>query len=284
VTLRGNHREAIFTTEPDRRLLNVIVGSAIEKHGARVHAYCWMTNHIHLLIQVADDPLAEIMRRIASGYARAFQLKRETTGHLFENRYHALLVDTDSYLLELIRYVHMNPVRAKIVNDASRYRWSSHHAYIGRPMDPWATTEFALKMFSENRSKAIAAYRKFVDCNPDSVPNPFEQVRLERPEMLGSDDFCARMCKQLGLPPLRQSFDSLVDEGCAKFGLSRHLFEANRRNPEIAAARAWIARRAIEGGIASLLEVARRLHCDPKTIRRGMCRYQDVTEADELRR
>src|SRR4051812_8639065 len=101
VTLRGNHREPIFRVDADRLLLNAIVEASVARHGARIHAYCWMTNHIHMLVQVGDPPLSGLMRDIASGYARAFQLKRATTGHLFENRYHAILVDADAYLLAL---------------------------------------------------------------------------------------------------------------------------------------------------------------------------------------
>ncbi len=90
-----------------------------------------MTNHLHLLMQVQDVPLSNPMRNIASEFARAMQRKLETTGHFFERRYHASLVDTDAYLLELIRYTHLNPVRAGIVAQPALYPWSSHHAYVG---------------------------------------------------------------------------------------------------------------------------------------------------------
>ena len=114
VTLRGNHRQDIFFTADDRILLNAIVAEVIAGYGARLHAYCWMTNHTHMLIQVGDVPLGRIMLRIASRYARQIQARFRTTGHLFERRYHAVLVDVDSYLLELLRYIHLNPIRAQV--------------------------------------------------------------------------------------------------------------------------------------------------------------------------
>ena len=93
VTLRGNHRQDIFFSPTDRSLLSRIVAEVIPHYGARLHAYCWMTNHVHLLVQVGDTPLGRIMLRIASRYARELQAQFHTTGHLFERRYHAVLVD-----------------------------------------------------------------------------------------------------------------------------------------------------------------------------------------------
>ena len=108
VILRGNHREDIFFRPQDRDRFASLVAEVIERFRMRVHAYCWMTNHIHLLMQVSDVPLGAAMMRIASRYARATQKHRPTTGHLFERRYKAILLDEDSYLLELIRYIHLN--------------------------------------------------------------------------------------------------------------------------------------------------------------------------------
>jgi putative transposase len=154
VTLRGNHQNAIFFNDGDRRLLNKIVARAIKTFETRAHAYCWMSNHFHLLLQIGTHPLARPMRQIASEYARAMQISLGTTGHFFERRYHANLVDADSYLLELVRYIHLNPVRAGIAASPSVFRWSSHHAYLGTRADDWVTTDFVLQMFSSEPSRA----------------------------------------------------------------------------------------------------------------------------------
>ena len=273
VTLRGNHREAIFRTESDRLLLNTIVEHALAKHGARIHAYCWMTNHLHALVQIGDDPLSNLMRRIAAGYARAFQRNRETTGHLFEKRYFAVLVDAESYLLQLLRYIHLNPVRAGLVPSVSSYRWTSHHMYCGSGGDDWVTTNFALKMFAADRAKAITAYRKFVSCDAHSLVSPFEQIRGEQSQVLGSDDFMARLQDRLRLPLVpRMSLDALIVECCKRFNITEALLKSKMRHDRIVEARAWIARRARAEGIASLAELGRKLGCEPKTLRLAMAR------------
>lgn len=269
-TLRGNHRENIFTFESDRLLLNSIVRYALEKHGARIHAYCWMTNHLHMLVQVGEDPLAGFMRRIASGYARAYQSKRQTTGHLFEKRYHSVLVDADNYLLTLLRYIHLNPVRAKLVSVADDYRWSSHHAYSGDPVDDWVTTNFGWKLFSRERCGAIRAYRNFVACDAAEIPSPFADIDEDRPDILGDDAFFERVRQQVKLPPSRQTLDSLIADGCQRFGLAFHELASELRNERIVAARGWIAKRAIERRIATVSEVARVVGCTTKTIRRAL--------------
>jgi REP element-mobilizing transposase RayT len=274
-TLRGNHREAIFSVESDRLLLNTIVELALAKHGARIHAYCWMTNHLHLLVQVSDDPLAHLIRRIASGYARAYQANRDTTGHLFENRYHSVLVDTDVYLLELIRYIHLNPVRAGLAPAAPLYRWSSHHVYSGLNVDRWVTTDFGLGMFASDRSRAIACYCRFVNCDASEVPSPFDEVSPHRPHILGSEAFAERVLEQKPIKQTHRTLESLFDEGCQRHGLSREELASKQRNGRIMRARAWVARQAIALRVASVVEIARALNCDPKSIRNALRKFGD---------
>jgi putative transposase len=108
VTLRGNHRQNIFFCDGHRQTLSQLIAEVIDRFGARLHAYCYMTNHIHALIQVGETPLGRIMLRIAGRYARTIQSALHTTGHLFEKRYHPVLVDADEYLLELLRYIHLS--------------------------------------------------------------------------------------------------------------------------------------------------------------------------------
>jgi REP element-mobilizing transposase RayT/DNA-binding CsgD family transcriptional regulator len=274
-TLRGNHREEIFRVDSDRLLLNTIVELALAKHGARVHAYCWMTNHLHMLVQVGTDPLANLMRRVASGYARAFQANRDTTGHLFEKRYHAVLVDTDTYLLELIRYIHLNPVRARLTNQVQLYRWSSHHAYCGVNVDQWVSTEFGLRMFANDRSKALAAYREFINCDASQVPSPLNQIHPDHPHILGSNEFAARVSNGSRQSKSTRTLDSLILESCERHHLRRDDLASGARRAEFAHARAWIARQAIALRIATISEIARALGCDPKTIRNALRNHRD---------
>jgi putative transposase len=160
VTLRGNHRQSIFFAARDREIMSSIVAEVVERFEARLHVYCYMTNHVHALIQVGDAPLGRLMLRIAGRYARTIQKGLRTTGHLFEKRYYPVLVDADEYLLELLRYIHRNPVRARIVESVDDYPWSSHHAYVGARDEPFVHTDFALRLFANvGAGSCIRAFR-----------------------------------------------------------------------------------------------------------------------------
>lgn len=270
-TLRGNHRQDIFHRDCERTLLNKIVARALEKHQARIHAYCWMTNHLHFLVQIGDGPLGGLMRQIASEYARAFQLRLETTGHLFENRYHATLVDTDAYLLEALRYVHQNPVRAKLVSNAVDYRWSSHSTYLSVSTgDSWVTTDTALGLFSDDRARATLLYRAFID----SMPTPEVAAELESLEkgapLLSKKEFLKEPA------PTRKtagSLDETILAACRHFAVTLDEMRSPLRTARLVAAREWVARTATSSGFASLSAVARALSRDQSTLRSAIRRH-----------
>jgi putative transposase len=269
VTLRGNHQQNIFHADADRCLLNAIVGRSTIKYDSRIHAYCWMSNHLHFLVQVGVEPLSSLMRQIASGYARAFQSKFETTGHLFERRYHATLVDEQSYFLQLLRYIHLNPVRAGLVHRPDQYRWSSHRAYAGGGSEDWLTTDFALAIFSTERRAAQAAYCAFLQQSESQ--ESIERFSTGHSAILGDDTFVQRISRGLATEPVaRQSLESLIDEGCEQFGVSHSLLLSASRDPAVVQARAWVANQAKSRGIATLSAVARRLGRDRATLRYAM--------------
>jgi putative transposase len=273
VTLRGNHQQDIFVCEGDRHLLNTIVARAIEKFGARLHAYCWMRNHIHLLLQVGAESLARPMRQIAAEFARAMQAKLATTGHFFERRYHATLVDVDSYFLELIRYIHLNPVRARVVTAPVHFRWSSHHVYLGTQSEPWVTTDFVLSMFGKTRAEALRAYRAFLaiagaECWEPSV------IRVGRDQaVLGSDTFLKQVGATVFVAKNRQTLAELIAEACQRFGIEADALAAPARDKSLSWVRAWIAHQSISRHIACLATVARALARDESTLREAMRRY-----------
>ena len=266
VTLRGNHQQSIFFTESDRALLNKIVARAIEKYAARVHAYCWMGNHIHMLMQVGIEPLAAPMRQIASEFARAMQIKLGTTGHFFERRYHAVLVDADSYLLELIRYIHRNPVRAGLARSASHYPWSSHQAYVGERTEHWVTTDFCLGMFGGDRARAVAAYRVFL---ADDAQDGWEPITASTRSGAAApgDAFVAGIEKQPWVARPRETLDELIAEACARFEIAAVQLDSPVRDAYLTKVRAWIAHQALERRIATRSAVARALGRTESTLR-----------------
>lgn len=270
VTLRGNHRQPIFARRADRQLLEHIVRESIDAEGARVHAYCWMTNHIHLLLQIGDHPLGRVVQRIASRYARSVQARIPTTGHLFECRYHALLVDVDSYLLTVVRYIHNNPLQGGIVRTLSDYRWSSHGVYAGLRTESWVTTDYVLSMLTENRARRAETYLQFMR-RPGTDAHPLAPSVDSR--VLGDDNFVAQL-RSTPLPdPPRPSLDRLIAEASRYFGVSPTDVTSANRARKFAVARAWIAHRATQEGIASICAIARRLQRHEASVRGLMRRH-----------
>jgi putative transposase len=121
-----------------------------------------MKSHLHLLIEVENIPLSRIMQTLLFGYAGYFNRRYGEVGHLFQGRYKAILCEKDVYLLELVRYIHLNPVRAKVVKRPENYAWTGHLSYLGKRAEPLIDEGFVLKQFSDNRPLARRRYRQFV--------------------------------------------------------------------------------------------------------------------------
>ena len=275
VTLRGNHRQDIFFTPEDRRLLTSIVREILIDCDAQLHAYCYMTNHVHALLQVRDTPLSRIMLLVAGRYARAVQARLQTTGHLFEKRYHALLVDADEYLLTLLRYIHLNPVRANLTASPDDYPWSSHHAYLGRRREPWVTTGFALRMFDADRQRAIAAYEAFVSAAPARSPLLDRNERDSR--ILGSDAFARRVLGDNWQPRPESALQNVIDAACTRFGVTEAELRSSSRLNTIARARVWIADQARREEIASVASLARYFNRGESSVREALQRHRSET-------
>lgn len=268
VTLRGNHQQPIFFVPEDRRLLDEIVSDALHRFSARLHAYCYMSNHIHLLIQVDEIPLGRVMMCIASRYARSVQSRLGTTGHLFERRHHPILVDVDDYLLTVLRYIHQNPVEAGIASSVSDYAWTSHHVYVGNVAQPWVTTDFVLSLFHHERERAIEAYRNFIVDIPDRCP--LEDYTGSKPRIPGSDFFSAQVTDNSRNATSEQTLDDLICEACRRFSVSRNDLQSRSRERHLTMARAWIAFRAKTLGVISVSKVAASLNRTEGSLRQSV--------------
>ncbi|UNC93089.1 transposase [Candidatus Contubernalis alkaliaceticus] len=161
VMVRGNNKEKVFLDDVHKSKYLFLLALYKEKLGFMLYAFCIMDNHAHLLIEVKDVMLSQIMQRVQQVYTQWFNRKYSRTGHVFEQRYKALLCDKDSYLLQLIRYIHYNPVRANL-DDGIEYKWSSHIHYIGKEKGNLVDTYNMLSMFSENKKEAIKQYSYFM--------------------------------------------------------------------------------------------------------------------------
>ena len=130
VISRGNQRQRIYKDDEDCRRFQALLGEVVKRHSITLYAYVLMPNHFHLLLEVGRTPLSKAMQSLLYRYTRHFNQHYRKIGHLFQGRYRAILCDRDNYLMELIRYLHLNPVRAGLISDPSRYQWSSHREYL----------------------------------------------------------------------------------------------------------------------------------------------------------
>lgn len=152
----------IFSDNEDRYRVYFFVQEGVERFGHRVLVFCLMTNHVHMAIQVGEVSLSRIMQNLTFRYTRWENWRLNRSGHLFQGRYKSVLIDADSYLLELTAYIHLNPVRAAMVDKLDAYPWSSHRAYLGKELIPWLNTDYVLANFSPIISKARQQFVKFV--------------------------------------------------------------------------------------------------------------------------
>jgi len=162
VMFKGNNGQSIFSSESDRREFCFLIKEGAERYGHRILAFCFMTNHVHLAIQLKDVSLSKICQNLCFRYTRFYHYQHETTGHLFQGRFKSILIDDNLYLKKLVRYIHLNPVRAKMVDNPLDYRWSSHQAYLKNQESTWLDTNRVLQIFGVTYSEAKEAFHRFV--------------------------------------------------------------------------------------------------------------------------
>jgi len=195
IASRGNRKQAIFLADRDRVAFLDIIGEAHQKFFTVIHVYCLMTNHYHLMLETPLGNLSKTMHFINTKYSIHFKKKHSCVGHLFQGRFKAILVEADTYALELSRYIHLNPVRAAIVEDPEEYPWSSYREYLdtaSRPTSSWLEKSLVLGSFGRNSTEAKIKYSEYVkEAAEKEIANPFD--RLKGGLILGSDDFIARI-------------------------------------------------------------------------------------------
>ena len=163
VTSRGNQREKIFWDERDKEKLRTILERTKERYGYLLHGYVFMSNHYHLLIETPRANIKQIMQNINTSYTVFVNRKYGRSGHLFQGRYKAFIINKERYLLVLGRYIHLNPVRAGVVRRPEDFGWSSYRDYLSVRSDGLVDTDETLGLFSKRRGLAIRRYREFVD-------------------------------------------------------------------------------------------------------------------------
>jgi putative transposase len=177
VTSRGNEKRSIFRTDRDRKSFLSLVGEVATRYGWSVTAYVLMSNHFHLVIQTPQANLSRGMQWLNGTYAGRFNRVHKRSGHLFQGRFHAFLIEKEAYFAEVLRYTVLNPVRANMVARPEEYRWSSYRATAGLEVPPqWLDVHSALQMFDPDTVTAHAEYRSFVHAKVESDERLWDDV------------------------------------------------------------------------------------------------------------
>jgi putative transposase len=202
ITSRGNERGVIFQDNRDRQTFLDIISDYHERFGILIHGYVLMDNHYHLIIETPKGNLLKVMHGINSRYTGYFNRKYGRVGHLFQGRYRAIIVDKDRYLVELSRYIHLNPVRAAIVEKPEQYLWSSYRSYIGKGKEEdWVEYAWILSQFGKERGKARTLYREYTEKEIGSKSaSPFSSLIGD--VILGGEDLVKHVRKILKGKPI----------------------------------------------------------------------------------
>ena len=196
VTSRGDRRELIYESDQEFEAFLDILQDVVEGSEWRCHAYCLMENHYHLFIETLQANLSKGMRQLNGVFTQWSNRYHGRSGHLFQGRYKAVMVDSDSYFQELCRYIVLNPVRAGMVDSAGDWPWSSYQATAGLAAPtPWLTTDVILAAFGRRKGRARAAYRKFVDAG---IGGESIWRELNKQVFLGDDHFVEHMQARIG--------------------------------------------------------------------------------------
>jgi REP-associated tyrosine transposase len=212
ITSRGNARERIFLEDADRRIFLDVFGAVVEKYNWLCHAYCLMDNHYHVLIETPDPNLSLGMRQLNGVYTQSFNRRHSRVGHVFQGRYKSILVQKDEHLLELCRYIVLNPVRAGMVNQPKEWGWSSYkETGYACKVSKFLTVDWVLGQFANQKNVARKGYRKFVVAGVE-VMDESPWKKLVGQVIFGGADFISdiqsRICeaKEIGEIPRAQRF------------------------------------------------------------------------------
>ena len=306
IMIRGINKSDIFIDEEDRVKFLERLEKNILNGRCSVYAWVLMNNHVHILFKSGERGISEVMRKVLSWYAQYFNHKYKRSGHLFENRYKSILCEEDRYLLALVRYIHLNPVRAGIVKsikDLDKYRWSGHRAYIGKDDYEWMDKKYVLEQFSNRKKIALKEYYKFIGkttgagCNEElsggglirsaggwsnvlSMRTRKEKMEYDE-RILGGGDFVNSILKDTEEKETRQlkyrlsgrSIKKIIDEVCKKEQVNPIELKNGSRRKKVSSVRRKIACRSLKELGLSFAEIARNLGVNTSAISNIISKY-----------
>jgi REP element-mobilizing transposase RayT len=285
VIVRGNQRRRIFRDDQDRRVYLERLEYYRRHHGFVVYAYVLMSNHVHLLLETKRVPLSKIMQAIQFTYTQKYNRRHRTVGHLFQGRYKAILCDRNAYLLELVRYIHLNPARMRNAVDAGKFQWSSHRAYLGEKTAVKVETEAVLGQMGKGVAQAQRAYVKFID---EGVGGGHQEKYYEATDQrfLGDERFVEKVASRAKMKDIetkgpKVEYERLLDAVSREYGLTRTALTGSGRQRPWIEGRRFLVYLAREWEKMTTEELGKRLERDPSMISRL---YRDYAGNRELAR
>lgn len=281
VLLRGLDGKPVFKSVGDRRAWEALVVEGIERFDHKVHAFCWMNDHVQLAIEVADAPLSRVMQNLSFRYTRHYNGQHETDGPLFHGRYKAILIDPDAYLNDLVRWIHNNPVRSGKVKKAEDFRWSSHAAYLGKDEGrSWVATSRVLDSFGKTARSAVPAFAKFVAAGRDEPERNDLMRGTDGGRLLGDERFQKKALKPPKVVERPMTLSQLVRLVCKEEGVKEAALKNESRARRESTIRQTITYLATEFDIASLTALADRFNRDLTTMSRNQRYFRDRLNDD----
>jgi len=254
VMCRGNNGEFILT-EKEKPIYLTLIKKYKERYDFKLYAYCIMDNHVHLLIETGETPLSRIMQGIQQSFTQQYNKKYNRTGHVFQQRYKAQLCDKERYLLQVIKYIHYNPVEAGIETGLD-YRWSSHGSYVYGKHNQLVDLSFVLGIFSENRVTAHKQYRAFMNIKPDKI-----ELKIDEPDKPGNNEINRIVGRDI-----RIDIDTLIDIVCKEAGVSREEITRRTKIQKYSDVRKAVVRISEKYGSFANCELAMKLNLPPSMV------------------
>ena len=275
VCLRGNAGQDVFFTAGDRRYFYELLAEGVARFGYRVHAFCLMSNHIHLALQVSDRELSVGMQNLSFRYTRYLNTRLKRAGHVFQGRFKAFLVDQGRYGLALVRYLHLNPVRSRMVRQPGAYAWSSQRAYLGEEALPWLTTDWVLGQFGKRLGVARQRFAAFVEAGIGEGHSQVFYGGQADARVVGEEDFVNKVLPRREAKIKAPALKQIVAYVCNGYGLSETALRAPGKGRQAAQARALIGWLSVQSKATTLTRVATHFHREPSTLSHAVAALEE---------
>lgn len=279
VVIRGNHKEKIFLDNKDKERFLTNLRIYRGRYKFMLYAYVLMENHAHLLIEEGEIPLSKIMQGIDQSYTQYYNRRYKKVGHLFQGRYKALLCDKENYLIILVRYIHLNPVRAMIVKKPEDYKWSSHNAYLTDDVGNFVDKDFVLSLFARSKSVAMKRYIEFIK---DVIETDEEQDFISG-NYVGNEEFTDKIEKksqQFSREKSNISLEEIARIVTKKFDVKKRLLFEKGRGRAMSRIRGIIGLLARNSTDITLKEISHYFNRDSSTISTAIAKVEREAETD----